>query len=156
MHISVDVFTRRAERRLDRFALPVSREVPPPRRRHWRKASPRVEVWRGFRVPGAPQGVLLIERYEGNERKAERFQRRHPEEQVGGGLARGVSGYIANFWSVRLALPLVFDVKEYLTAWWLKIGDLVLTLLFASSGNPATAAAGRIAWMELSPSRRVR
>lgn len=48
------------------------------------------------------------------------------------GLARGVCGYIAVFWGVRVVLQGVFDVKEHLTAWWLKAGYLVLTVLFAS------------------------
>ena len=48
----------------------------------------------------------------------------------GGRLARGVCAYIAVFWGVRLALQGVFDVKGHLTAWWLKVGYLVLSLLF--------------------------
>jgi hypothetical protein len=47
-------------------------------------------------------------------------------------LARGVCGYIAVFWGIRLALQWVFDVKEHLSAWWLKLGYYVLTILFAS------------------------
>ena len=53
------------------------------------------------------------------------------ELAAGGGLARGVCAYIAVFWGVRLALQAVFDVKGHLTAWWLRIGYFVLTLLFA-------------------------
>jgi hypothetical protein len=49
----------------------------------------------------------------------------------GSGLARGISAYIAVFWGIRLALQAVFDVKAHLTAWWLKAGYFVLTLLFA-------------------------
>jgi hypothetical protein len=49
----------------------------------------------------------------------------------GGQLARGVCAYIAVFWGVRLALQAVFDVKEHLTAWWLKAGYFALSLLFA-------------------------
>jgi hypothetical protein len=49
----------------------------------------------------------------------------------GGRLARGVCAYIAVFWGVRLALQAVFDVKEHLTAWWLKVGYFALSLLFA-------------------------
>jgi hypothetical protein len=53
------------------------------------------------------------------------------EELAGGsGLARGVCGYIAVFWGVRLALQWVFDVKEHLTTWWLKLGYHALTALF--------------------------
>ena len=49
----------------------------------------------------------------------------------GSGLARGISGYIALFWGIRLALQSVFDVKDYLTAWWLRAGYFALTVMFA-------------------------
>ena len=49
----------------------------------------------------------------------------------GSGLARGVCGYIAVFWGIRLALQWIFDVKEHLSVWWLKLGYYVLTILFA-------------------------
>jgi hypothetical protein len=52
------------------------------------------------------------------------------ELAIGGGLARAVCGYIAVFWGARLVLQAVFDVKEHLTAWWLKAGYHVLTCLF--------------------------
>ena len=54
------------------------------------------------------------------------------ELAAGGGLARGFCGYVAIFWGIRLGLQPVFDVKEHLTAWWLKAGYHSLTLLFAS------------------------
>ena len=47
-------------------------------------------------------------------------------------LARCVCGYIAVFWSVRLALQTILDVKEHLTAWWLHAGYHTLTVLFLS------------------------
>ena len=50
----------------------------------------------------------------------------------GSGLARGVCGYIAVFWGIRVVLQAVFDVKKHLTAWWLKIGYHILTALFVS------------------------
>jgi hypothetical protein len=50
----------------------------------------------------------------------------------GSGLARGVCGYVAIFWGVRVLLQGVFDVKEHLTAWWLHAGYHSLTLLFAT------------------------
>jgi hypothetical protein len=53
------------------------------------------------------------------------------ELAAGGGLARGVCGYVAVFWAVRLALQAVLDVKEHLTTWWLKAGYHTLTVLFA-------------------------
>jgi len=49
----------------------------------------------------------------------------------GSGLARAVCGYVAIFWGVRLTLQWVFDVKEYLSSWWLKLGYYMLTILFA-------------------------
>jgi len=48
----------------------------------------------------------------------------------GSGLARGLCGYVAVFWGIRLALQAVFDVKDHLTAWWLKLGYLALTVMF--------------------------
>ena len=47
-------------------------------------------------------------------------------------LARALSGYIAVFWGVRLTLQTVFDVREHLTTWWLRVGYHLLTLLFAT------------------------
>lgn len=56
-----------------------------------------------------------------------------PAELAAGGLlARIVSGYIALFWGVRLLLQAVFDVKPFLTAWWLTAGYYLLTVLFAA------------------------
>ena len=50
----------------------------------------------------------------------------------GSGLARGFCAYVAVYWGVRVVLQAVFNVKEHLTAWWLKIGYVVLGLLFVS------------------------
>ena len=50
----------------------------------------------------------------------------------GSSLARGLCAYIAVFWGIRVGLQVVFDAKEHLTAWWLKAGYFVLTLLFAA------------------------
>lgn len=50
----------------------------------------------------------------------------------GGGLARGMCGYIAVFWCVRLVLQGILDMKAHLTTWWLKVGYHVLTVLFIS------------------------
>ncbi len=49
----------------------------------------------------------------------------------GSGLARGFCAYVAVFWGIRVALQAVFDVKEHLTAWWLRAGYFALTLMFA-------------------------
>lgn len=53
------------------------------------------------------------------------------EMASGSGLARGLCGYISVFWAGRLSLQPVFDVKEHLTAWWLRLGYHGLTVLFA-------------------------
>jgi hypothetical protein len=49
----------------------------------------------------------------------------------GSGLARGVCGYMAVFWGMRLALQGVLDVKEHLTRWWLRAGYYLLSVFFA-------------------------
>jgi len=49
----------------------------------------------------------------------------------GSGLARGFCLYVAVFWGIRLGLQGVFDVKEHLSAWWLRAGYWGLTVLFA-------------------------
>ena len=49
----------------------------------------------------------------------------------GSGLARGFCGYVAVFWGIRLGLQAVLDVREHLTAWWLKGGYFLLTVMFA-------------------------
>jgi hypothetical protein len=50
----------------------------------------------------------------------------------GSGLGRGVCGYVAIFWGIRVILQSVFDVKEHLTEWWLTAGYHLLTLLFVA------------------------
>ncbi len=46
-------------------------------------------------------------------------------------LARTLCGFIAVFWGVRLSLQIVlFDATPYLTAWWLKLGERGLTVVF--------------------------
>ncbi len=45
-------------------------------------------------------------------------------------LARSVCLLIFIFWLIRLGLQAVFDVKEHLTAWWLRLGYRILTVLF--------------------------
>jgi hypothetical protein len=54
------------------------------------------------------------------------------ELAAGGRLARCVAGYLAVFWGVRLSLQIVFDAREHLTTWWLRLGYHVLTVLFLS------------------------
>lgn len=45
-------------------------------------------------------------------------------------LSRGIALYMTAFWGGRLALQGVFDVKPYLTRWWLAAGYHLLTVLF--------------------------
>jgi len=46
--------------------------------------------------------------------------------------ARVDAPYIAIFWGVRLLLQTVFDVRTFLTRWWLKAGYALLTIMFAA------------------------
>src|ERR1051325_3210344 len=48
----------------------------------------------------------------------------------GTALARGLCGFLAVFWGIRLGLQFVFDARPYLTAWWLVAGEFILTALF--------------------------
>ncbi len=52
------------------------------------------------------------------------------ELATGRGLARGFCAYVAVFWGIRVVLQGVFDVRAHLTAWWLKLGEILLTVLF--------------------------
>jgi len=53
------------------------------------------------------------------------------DELAGGSrLAKAFCAYGAIFWGVRLALQAIFDVKPFLTAWWLRTGYHTLTVLF--------------------------
>jgi len=45
-------------------------------------------------------------------------------------LARALCGFIAVFWGIRLGLQFVLDARPYLTAWWLVVGEVLLTILF--------------------------
>jgi hypothetical protein len=47
-------------------------------------------------------------------------------------LARSFCLYAAAFWGIRLSLQAVLDVKEHLTAWWLRLGYYTLTVVFLS------------------------
>ena len=71
----------------------------------------------------------------------------HADElAAGSALARGFCAYVAVFWGTRLLLQAVFEVKEYLTEWWLKAGYLALTMIFA-------ALTLVYAWAAFQPSR---
>lgn len=50
----------------------------------------------------------------------------------GTSLARGLCGYMTVFWGVRLGLQAVFDVREHLSTWWLRLGYRALTGLFGA------------------------
>jgi hypothetical protein len=47
-------------------------------------------------------------------------------------LARGMCTFIAVFWGVRLTLQAVFDTGPYLSRWWIRGGNTLLTILFAA------------------------
>lgn len=53
------------------------------------------------------------------------------ELAAGSLLARSFCLYASVFWGIRLSLQPVFDVKEHLTAWWLRAGYYTLSVLFA-------------------------
>ncbi len=40
--------------------------------------------------------------------------------------------YLMLFWTARLLLQLVFDVKAYMTNWFVITGDIILTIIFLS------------------------
>lgn len=48
----------------------------------------------------------------------------------GGSLARAFCLYVAVFWGIRLSLQPILQVKEHLTAWWLRAGYYTLSVLF--------------------------
>jgi hypothetical protein len=50
----------------------------------------------------------------------------------GSGLARGICAYAALFWAVKLACQHVFDMTPFLTRPWMKVGNALLTVTFAS------------------------
>lgn len=53
------------------------------------------------------------------------------EMAAGRTAARSLAGFISMFWGLRLVVQLfVFDARAYLTHFWLKLGDHVLTLAF--------------------------
>lgn len=52
------------------------------------------------------------------------------ELSSGSGLTRSFCLYVAVFWGIRIGLQAMFDVKEHLNTWWLKLGYHTLTVLF--------------------------
>ena len=51
----------------------------------------------------------------------------------GSTLARAVCGFLALFWTVRLAAAVwIFDVKPYLTDTWRKVGYQLTNIVFSS------------------------
>lgn len=64
----------------------------------------------------------------------------------GSGLARGFCAYVSVFWGVRVGLQLVFDVRDHLTAWWLKAGlslmFLALTVVYGRAALSPPAGGG--------------
>jgi hypothetical protein len=54
------------------------------------------------------------------------------EIALGSPFARGWCAFAAIFWGVRLSLQGVLAARPYLTAWWLWLGEAVLTVWFAA------------------------
>ena len=54
------------------------------------------------------------------------------ELAAGGNLARGFLLYATLFWGIRLSLQAVLKSRPFLTTWWLRCGDHLLTILFTS------------------------
>lgn len=53
------------------------------------------------------------------------------EMAAGQPIGRGLAGFIAIFWAMRLLVQLfVFDARPFLTNAWLKVGYQILTLAF--------------------------
>jgi hypothetical protein len=56
-----------------------------------------------------------------------------PELVSGTTLARAVCGFLALFWTVRLAAAIwILDVKPYLTDTWRKVGYQLTNIVFGS------------------------
>jgi hypothetical protein len=64
----------------------------------------------------------------------------------GGRLARAFCLYVAVFWGIRLSLQAVLDVEAHLTAWWLRLGYHLLTVLFL-------CLTALFSWAALQPAR---
>ena len=54
------------------------------------------------------------------------------ELAAGTPLARGLCTFIAVFWGIRLMLQAVFATGPYLSRWWIRGGNTLLTILFAA------------------------
>ena len=68
------------------------------------------------------------------------------ELAMGTPLARGFCAFVAVFWLARLGVQFfVFDASEFLTAWWLKAGYHLLTLIFTSLPIPYALVA--LGWL---------
>ena len=53
------------------------------------------------------------------------------ELAAGSALARGFCAYVAVFWAIRLSLQAVLDLKDHLTARWMRLGYHALSVAFA-------------------------
>ena len=66
----------------------------------------------------------------------------------GSPLARGVCGFIAIFWGMRLLVQFfVFDATPYLKSWFLKVGYHALTIAFTLLTALYTLAAFQPEWL---------
>lgn len=48
----------------------------------------------------------------------------------GSPLARAFCACVSAFWTIRLFIQPIFDVKDHLNTWWLRAGYHALTLIF--------------------------
>ena len=68
------------------------------------------------------------------------------EIATGSRLARCFCGFVAVFWLARLAVQFfVFDAREFLTTWWLRLGYHALTVAFIL--QPAPYALVALGWV---------
>ena len=56
----------------------------------------------------------------------------YPSELLGGGVMKFILAFYLAFWGVRLYLQVfVYDMKDHLREWWMRLGYNMLTLAFA-------------------------
>ncbi|MCM8525702.1 MAG: hypothetical protein NE327_04240 [Lentisphaeraceae bacterium] len=65
----------------------------------------------------------------------------YPDDLLSGGVMNFILAFYLIFWGVRLYLQLfVYEMKEHLISWWMKLGYNMLTLAFTYLTSVYTAA----------------
>lgn len=65
----------------------------------------------------------------------------YPDDLLSGGVMNFILAFYLIFWGVRLYLQLfVYEMKEHLINWWMKLGYNMLTLAFTYLTSVYTAA----------------